>query len=60
MQFINGTGDEICDQETVAYLKRLVPHSRFDDFQGCGHFPFLSKSYEFNEVLEDFLKKGSS
>jgi pimeloyl-ACP methyl ester esterase len=56
MQYINGTEDTICSRDTVTYLKRLTPHARFDDFHNCGHFPFLSKPYEFNELLYEFLK----
>ncbi|MBN1869138.1 MAG: alpha/beta hydrolase [Candidatus Omnitrophica bacterium] len=59
MQFINGREDEICTKETVAFLKELSPHSRFDFFEECGHFPFLSKPYEFNQVLEAFLKEST-
>jgi len=55
MQFINGTGDEICDSAAVAYLKELSPGSRFDALDQCGHFPFLTRPYEFNKVLEEFL-----
>jgi len=57
LQFINGTHDEICCAKTVEYLRTLSPRSRFDFFQNCGHFPFLSKPHEFNEVLEKFLKE---
>ncbi len=58
IQFINGKGDEICTPDTVAYLKQVVPHARFDDFDKVGHFPFLSKAYEFNEALQAFLLDG--
>lgn len=56
LQFINGSDDTICNQETLSYLRQLKPHARFDIFQECGHFPFLSKPHEFNKVLGDFLK----
>ncbi len=56
VQFINGTEDEICSAEAVKHMKELVPNARFDFFEKCGHFPFLSKPYEFNEILESFLK----
>ena len=59
IQFINGTGDTICNRQTVSFLRRLLPRARFDDFEQCGHFPFLSKPHEFNQVLEDFLKDGA-
>jgi len=56
IQFINGREDEICSRATVAFLRKLSPESRFDIFEKCGHFPFLSKPYEFNQVMEEFLK----
>src|SRR3989338_4448996 len=45
IQFINGREDEICNKDTVAFLKKLSPASRFDFFEQCGHFPFLSRPY---------------
>ena len=59
IQFINGREDEICNKETVTFLQKLSPGSRFDFFEKCGHFPFLSKPYEFNLVLEEFLKEST-
>jgi len=56
VQFINGRDDEICNKEMVAFLKKVRPESRFDFFEQCGHFPFLSKPYEFNQAVEEFLK----
>ena len=56
LQFINGDGDEICTSQCVALIKTLKPDARYDHFPHCGHFPFLSKPYEFNELLEDFLQ----
>lgn len=60
VQFINGTGDEICTRAAVEDLKLMLPNAQFDDFEECGHFPFLSKPYEFNEILEKFLKVNHS
>lgn len=59
IQFINGRDDEICTKETVEFLRTLRPESRFDFFEQCGHFPFLSKPYEFNQVVETFLKEAT-
>jgi pimeloyl-ACP methyl ester carboxylesterase len=58
LQFINGREDEICTKETVAFLQKLSPNSRFDFFEHCGHFPFLSKPHEFNQIMEEFLKES--
>ena len=57
LQFITGSGDYICNQDVVASLKQLAPFARFDTFNNCGHFPFLSKPYEFNSVLSSFLEE---
>jgi len=59
VQFINGREDEICRVETVEFMRKLCPRSQLTYFDQCGHFPFLSKSYEFNEVLEKFLKDST-
>lgn len=59
IQFINGREDEICTKETVAFMRKLSPGSRFDFFDQCGHFPFLSKPHEFNQVMEEFLKEST-
>ncbi|HLF17593.1 MAG TPA: alpha/beta hydrolase [Candidatus Omnitrophota bacterium] len=56
VQFINGREDEICRAETVEFLKNSCPNAKLEYFEQCGHFPFLSKPYEFNETLEKFLK----
>jgi len=57
VQFINGTDDVICTKETVLFLQTLLPGSRADFFNECGHFPFLSKPYKFNEVMRAFLNR---
>ncbi len=59
IQFINGQDDEICNKEIVAFLKKVRPESQFYFFEQCGHFPFLSKPHEFNQVLGAFLKRST-
>lgn len=59
MQFINGREDEICTSKTVAFLQEVSPQARFDFFEKCGHFPFLSKPHEFNQIVEEFLKEST-
>jgi len=56
LQLINGKEDEICTADFVEYFKKQNSSARIDIFKECGHFPFLSKPYEFNQTLEDFLK----
>ncbi|MCD4781096.1 MAG: alpha/beta fold hydrolase [Candidatus Omnitrophica bacterium] len=57
VQFINGTHDTICTKKTVDFLRQLCPRARFDFFDKCGHFPFLSQPYAFNSLLQDFLSR---
>jgi len=59
VHFINGREDEICRAETVEFLQKSCPNSTVKFFEDCGHFPFLSKAYEFNDALEQFLKKAT-
>lgn len=59
IQFINGREDEICTRDTVEFLRSLQPFARYDFFERCGHFPFLSKPYEFNALVEEFLKEST-
>lgn len=56
MQFMSGTQDYICHINSVEHLREMVPQAHFKYFERCGHFPFLSKPYEFNAILEEFLK----
>jgi len=57
LQIINGRDDEICSEETVEYMRTIVPAACIHYFEECGHFPFLSKPYEFNMLVENFLKQ---
>ncbi|MBF0531602.1 MAG: alpha/beta fold hydrolase [Candidatus Omnitrophica bacterium] len=56
-QIINGSEDSICGLSSMGLLKSLCPGARFDIFERCGHFPFLSHPHQFNDVLLDFLRK---
>jgi pimeloyl-[acyl-carrier protein] methyl ester esterase len=52
--FVNGTEDYICPKEIFVDLQKRVPHAQVSLFEHCGHFPFLTHPYEFNQVLADF------
>lgn len=54
-QFINGTQDYIVPMDSMTWLEEMLPHANFDYLEGVGHFPFLTKPKEFNELLEGFL-----
>jgi pimeloyl-[acyl-carrier protein] methyl ester esterase len=55
VQFINGTEDYIVPVEAMKWMEQMLPWANFDYFEGVGHFPFLIKPREFNELLEGFL-----
>lgn len=54
-QFINGTEDYIVPVKAMQWLEEILPYANFDYIHGAGHFPFLTKPDEFNELLEGFL-----
>ncbi len=49
-----GTEDPICLRRTWERLRPQTRGGRFVWFDRCGHFPFLSRPYAFNAVLEEF------
>ncbi len=55
VQMINGTEDYICPRPLLQNIKKENPQVRLDWLGECGHFPFLTKPYEFNDTLERFL-----
>lgn len=55
VQFINGTEDYIVPVKAMHWLEEMLPHANFDYIQGTGHFAFLTRPNEFNELLEGFL-----
>ncbi len=55
VQFINGTEDYIVPVTAMKWMEDMLPHANFDYLDGVGHFPFLTKPKEFNELLEGFL-----
>lgn len=55
VQFINGTEDYIVPMSVMHWFEEHLPHANFDYLKGVGHFPFLTKPKEFNELLEGFL-----
>lgn len=57
MCFLNGTEDYICTRGFYQSLREQMPTARFEWFEKCGHFPFLTQPYEFNRELESFLSE---
>jgi pimeloyl-[acyl-carrier protein] methyl ester esterase len=54
--FVLGDSDHICPLAVVRPLKALMPSAEIHVEQHAGHFPFLSKPYEFSRKIERFLK----
>lgn len=54
--FVHGTDDSICPIEIIELLKQKLEDVKFHYFEECGHFPFLSEPYEFNNVVEEMLR----
>lgn len=54
--YFNGREDYICPQESVELLAQMTPQVTVHFFDNCGHFPFLTEPYAFNEVLSKFLE----
>lgn len=55
VQFINGTEDYIVPMSAMHWMEEMLPWANFDYLDGAGHFPFLTRPKEFNELLEGFL-----
>jgi len=60
--FANGTEDYICQREFYEIMEDSMfkgqlnrPMAQFVWFEKCGHFPFISKSHEFNAAVERFI-----
>ncbi len=54
--FLAGRKDYICSEDSLGFLKKVVPQAQVDFMEDCGHFPFLINSSEFNKKVEKFLK----
>ena len=55
VHMINGTEDYICPRPVFEQMKRDHPGLTLDWLPDCGHFPFLTRPYEFNDKLKCFL-----
>ncbi len=56
VHMINGTEDYICPRPVFEQMQKDHPVVTLDWVQDCGHFPFLTKPYEFNGKLREFLE----
>lgn len=53
---MTGRQDDICPPEALRYFQSRLPQARVLFFEDCGHFPFLSRPREFNQLLDEFLR----
>jgi pimeloyl-[acyl-carrier protein] methyl ester esterase len=56
VQFIAGRHDYICSADSMEFLKTMLPYAQFNFIERSGHFPFLIRSAEFNQQVEQFLE----
>jgi pimeloyl-[acyl-carrier protein] methyl ester esterase len=56
VQFISGRHDYICSEDSMEFLKEMLPYTQFHFIERSGHFPFLIRSAEFNQHVEQFLE----
>lgn len=54
--YLNGREDYICPHASIMLLLQSTPQAKVYFFEKCGHFPFLTEPYQFNQALEDVLK----
>lgn len=53
---LNGAQDRICLPEASLYLKTHITGAAQTLFPGCGHAPFLTHSYQFNDIIAGFVR----
>ena len=52
-----GDQDKAYNFNQVETLNNNIPNSDLKIIEGCSHNVHLEKPYEFNKVVEEFLKK---
>lgn len=55
--FLAGRQDYICSENSLKFIQEMIPQAQINLMEGCGHFPFLIQSAEFNKVVEQFLSR---
>ncbi|NNL93664.1 MAG: alpha/beta hydrolase, partial [Saprospiraceae bacterium] len=51
-----GRQDDITPPFVAEKFNELIPNSRLEFIDKCGHAPMMERPDEFNEILESFLK----
>ncbi len=55
VQFITGAEDYLCPREVMEWVQEHMSNARLDFIDGCGHLPFLTRTEEYNDLLQNFL-----
>ena len=55
VQFVTGAQDYICPQVVMEWVAEHMPNVRLDFIEEGGHLPFLTKTQQYNDLLENFL-----
>jgi len=55
VQFITGSDDYICPKAVMEWIQEHMPNARLDFIEGAGHLPFLTKSEQYNELVQNFF-----
>ncbi|APA90589.2 alpha/beta hydrolase (plasmid) [Paraburkholderia sprentiae WSM5005] len=50
-----GEADQFVPVEVGTRIARLMPHARFESFQGCGYFPTLERPTLCTKIARDWL-----
>jgi pimeloyl-ACP methyl ester carboxylesterase len=53
-----GREDRIVPLECAEVYQRVLPQSRLEIINQCGHYPQLEKPQEFTRLVGDFLLKA--
>ncbi len=53
-----GVQDHILPVEYAPVAERVIPGSRLQVYDPCGHFPMLERAQEFNALLLEFLQNA--
>jgi maspardin len=57
VMIIESDNDPLVEESLRLLLKQTYPFSQVNTFSGAGHFPYLNRAEEFNNLLLRFLKQ---
>lgn len=54
---VHGDSDQICPVNSADYIHSKISNSSMEIIKETGHIPFLTKSIEFNRLLEGWIRQ---